>query len=76
MDETTRGGRVFRGLVGMAALVALSPVIGMIIVFAFIPALPIVLAIGAVLGPMNWIEEKEVEAEHRFGQRHWLEVHA
>ncbi|HEY8088627.1 MAG TPA: hypothetical protein VIF09_12300 [Polyangiaceae bacterium] len=74
MDETSRGVRVFRVLLGVAAGVALMPVVGMILVFALLPALPIVLAIGAVLGPMNWIEEKEEEAEHRFGHHHWFEL--
>ena len=66
-NETSRERvwRWLRMLVGVVTVVALSPVIGMVLAFAVLPALPIVLAIGFVLGPVNWfvdLEEAEEEA--------------
>jgi hypothetical protein len=48
-SEFTRWKAVVSGL----TLLLLSPVIGMVFVFVLLPALPIVLGIGAVLGPMT-----------------------
>jgi hypothetical protein len=74
--EEAGAARVFRIVVGVMTVLVLSPVVGMILVFAVLPALPIALAVGAVIGPMDWFKEKEEEAEARFGHRHWLEVPA
>jgi hypothetical protein len=60
-------GRVAMLFVGLVTIVALAPVAGMVIAFAIIPALPIVLAIGLVLGPVNWLEDRLEEAERRRG---------
>jgi hypothetical protein len=60
-------GRVAMLFVGIATMVALAPVVGMVLAFAILPALPIVLAIGLVLGPMNWLEDRLEEAERRQG---------
>jgi hypothetical protein len=51
--------RWLRVLVGIAAAIALAPVAGMVLAFAIVPALPIVLAIGYVLGPMNFLADLE-----------------
>jgi hypothetical protein len=48
-----------RVLFWSVALVALAPVAGMVFAFAIVPALPIVLGIGYVLGPMNWLADLE-----------------
>ena len=68
-------GRWLKIIVGLVTLVLLSPVIGMVIMFAVIPALPIVLALGFVLGPMNWIEDLEEEAEASEDGSPWVAPH-
>jgi len=50
-------------LVSIATLLLLSPVIGMLLVFAVLPALPLALLIGSVLGPMNLFSNGEQEDE-------------
>ncbi len=57
------GERAFRWAVGIAALIVLSPVIAMVLVFAVLPALPLALAVGAVLGPANLFGNGEKEEE-------------
>ena len=52
-------------VVTIVTAIALAPVAGMILAFAVLPALPIVLAIGLVLGPMNWLADRIEESEHR-----------
>jgi len=52
-----------RVLVSIATLLLLSPVIGMVLVFAVIPMLPIALLLGSVLGPMNLFKNGEREDE-------------
>jgi hypothetical protein len=59
---------VVRILLGILGAIALAPVAGMVLVFAVLPALPIVLCIGAMLGPSTLLgygqqEEDEREAE-------------
>ena len=56
-------------------LLALAPVIGMVLVFAVLPMLPIALLCGAVLGPMNLFKNGEVE-EEEVVYRHRLEFAA
>jgi hypothetical protein len=75
-DGLSREERALRWVVSLAAAVALSPIIGMVLVFAVIPALLVAIPVGLVLGPMNWLEAKEEEAETRFGHHRWLEVPA
>jgi hypothetical protein len=58
-------GRLAMVFVGIVTMVALAPVAGMVLAFAILPALPIVLAIGLVLGPINWAEDKLDEAASR-----------
>jgi hypothetical protein len=58
-------GRAAMLFVGIVTIIALAPVAGMVLAFAILPALPIVLAIGLVLGPINWIDDKLDEAELR-----------
>ncbi len=54
----------------------------MVLAFAILPALPIVLAIGFVLGPINWLEDREVgeeleeEGSQEHGHGHWTHAHA
>ncbi|HEY2511267.1 MAG TPA: hypothetical protein VGI39_10445 [Polyangiaceae bacterium] len=74
--DLSRGARLLRIFIGLAAVVALSPIIGMLLVFAVIPALLVAIPVGIVLGPMNWLEEQEDTAEVRYGHHRWLEVPA
>jgi hypothetical protein len=74
MEQSKRGVRFFYGAVGVATALALSPVIGMLLVFALLPAFPIALAVGAVLWPLDLMEPSEGETQHRFGYRRWFEV--
>jgi uncharacterized membrane protein len=51
-------------LVGIAAFILLTPVMAMVLVFAVIPALPIALMLGTILGPMNLISKGDREEEN------------
>jgi hypothetical protein len=62
---------VQRVLLAILAGIALAPVVGMVLVFAVLPALPIVILIAAMLGPSTLLgyaqqeeDEREAEAEH------------
>ena len=50
-------------VISIVTLLLLSPVIGMVLVFAVLPALPLVLLVGSVLGPMNLFSNGEREDE-------------
>jgi hypothetical protein len=54
---------LYKALIGLVAFVVLLPVIGMVLVFAVLPALPLALLVGAVLGPTNLIPNGEEEDE-------------
>lgn len=73
-NEVSRGVSKRNLAVTVVTLLLLSPVIGMVLVFAFLPALPIVLAIGAVLGPMTLL--KEIEPRHALQPEEWEARHA
>jgi hypothetical protein len=66
-------------LVGIVTFFLLSPVIGMLLVFAVLPALPIALLVGIVLGPMNLFNNHELEDEDAayevWEARHLAEAH-
>ena len=65
----TREGSRWNAFVCAVTLMLLSPVIGMVLVFALLPALPIVLAIGAILGPMTLL--KDVEPHEDLAPEEW-----
>ena len=56
---------VQRILLGIIASVALAPVAGMVLVFAVLPALPIALLIGAMLGPSTLLGYAQQEEDER-----------
>ncbi len=64
---------------GIAAAVALAPVAGMVLAFAIMPALPFLLALGFVLGPINWLEDREVgdpeEGDEPVHDQAWFAAH-
>ena len=60
-EEPARWPKV---LIGIATFILLTPVMGMVLVFAVLPALPIVLMIGTVLGPMNLLAKGDREEEN------------
>jgi hypothetical protein len=69
-------------LIGIATFLLLSPVIGMVLVFAVLPALPLALLVGSVLGPMNLFpngEREEEDENYAFWEarrHHHAEAHA
>jgi hypothetical protein len=63
VHPATRERRWPQVLVTIATVLLLSPVIGMVLVFAVIPMLPIALLVGSVLGPMNLFKNGEQEDE-------------
>jgi hypothetical protein len=76
-DEETRAERWGKIALGVVAAIVLSPVAGMVLAFAVIPALPVALVAGAVLGPMNLFENGEAEDEDEKWRYHELhEAHA
>jgi hypothetical protein len=62
---TLTDARWFKIVVAIVTLIVLSPVIGMVIAFAVIPALPIVLSLGYVLGPINFLADREEDEEEQ-----------
>ncbi len=71
MKTETLGLSRWNKLVCAATLLLLSPVIGMVLVFVVLPALPIVLGLGAVLGPMTLM--KDIEPHVPWGPAEWRE---
>jgi hypothetical protein len=66
---------VQRVLLAIAVAIALSPVVGMVLVFALLPALPLVIAIGAMLGPstlLGYAQQEEDEREREEEQARYL----
>jgi hypothetical protein len=76
-EGDTTAVRLGKIALGVLATIVLSPIAGMVLVFAVMPALPIALAVGAVLGPMNLFNNGEAEEEEeRWRLRELHEAHA
>ena len=81
-SSDARGGPIgaLKIVVSLVTLLLLAPVIGMLLVFAVLPALPIALLVGTVLGPMNLFDNHEAEDEDEAWEvweaRHLAEAHA
>lgn len=81
VHTTERERRWPKVLVAIATLLLLSPVIGMVLVFAVLPMTPIALLLGSVLGPMNLFsngEQEDEDAAYELWERrrlHHVHVH-